>query len=200
MLFVAGLLGWGAEICAYPEYGRALKLVDSGGNVRQDIKQFGEAVAHRIDRIVQRKAFDLWGDPWTLQGIPLIIPGGNNGFSLGLKVAVQDIARQDPHKVQLEAQVLASDLGRYKHAFAIDYPHALGGQYWLSGRIAYDRDINVNYFGVGNDTTVNQTLLNQNSGSYTEAFKRFPACTCRPFDILAITFAPDPYAGSSGTR
>src|SRR5687767_4853599 len=97
---------------------------DDGG-VGEDIKDFGESVAKRVDRVIKKKAFDLWGDPWTFQGIPLIFPSSDNGFNLGLKVALQNIRRQDPHKFEIEAQILASDKGRYKHRFRADYPHAL---------------------------------------------------------------------------
>lgn len=45
-----------------------------GGFTRMgsDIQKFGEEVAQRIDRIVKKKSFDWWGDPWTMQGIPIL--------------------------------------------------------------------------------------------------------------------------------
>jgi len=119
--------------------------------VGEDIKLFGEQVAKRVDRVIKKKAFDLWGDPWTFQGIPLIFPSDSTGFNLGMKVALQNIRRQDPHKMEIEAQILASDKGRYKHALRVDYPRALDGRFRLTGRVAYDRDINFKYYGIGND-------------------------------------------------
>ena len=137
-----------------------------GGGVGKGIANFGEEVASRLDRIVQRKAFDLWGDPWTLQGIPLILPSGRNGFHLGLRVAIQNIRRQDPHLVQIEAQVLASDKGRYKHLLGLDFPRAFGGKYRISTRVSYDRDISLNYFGIGNGTSIDFNLFEQNDVIY----------------------------------
>ena len=101
------------------------------------IKQFGEEVASRLDRIVKKKAFDLWGDPWTIQGVPVAFPSDSTGFNLGLRVAVQNIRRQDPHKFELETQVLASDGGRYKHFVRIDYPWIMDGRFRLTARASY---------------------------------------------------------------
>jgi len=123
----------------------------------QEIQQFSEEVANRIDRIVKKKAFDLWGDPWTIQGIPLIFPSTDNGFNVGLRVAVQDIRRQDPHKFELEGQVLTSDVGRYKHMLRVDYPHAIDGKFRITSRVAYDRDISFRYFGIGNEVTIDKS-------------------------------------------
>ena len=125
----------------------------------EDIKLFGEQVAKRVDRVIKKKAFELWGDPWTFQGIPLIFPSPSTGFNLGIKVQLQDIRRQDPHKAEVEAQILASDKGRYKHSFRVDFPHALDGRYRLTGRVAYDRDINFKYYGIGNDNNFQRSLI-----------------------------------------
>jgi hypothetical protein len=136
------------------------------GNVGRDIRKFGEQVASKLDSIVQRKAFDLWGDPWTLQGIPLIYPSGPNGFHLGLRVAIQNIQREDPHKMQLEAQVLATDKGRYKHFIGLDLPFAFDGAFRIKVRAAYDRDITLKYFGIGNENAVDPVLIQQESVLY----------------------------------
>lgn len=131
--------------------------------VGEDIKFFGEQVAKRVDRVIKKKTFDLWGDPWTFQGIPLIFPSFSSGFNLGIKVQLQNIKRQDPHKAEVEAQILASDRGRYKHSFRIDIPHALDGKFRFTGRIAYDRDITFRYYGIGNDTRPDKDLVDQDS-------------------------------------
>lgn len=129
----------------------------------EDIKLFGEQVAKRVDRVIKKKAFDLWGDPWTFQGIPIILPSPSTGFNLGVKVQLQNIRRQDPHKMELEAQVLASDRGRYKHSFRIDYPHALDGKFRFTARVAYDRDISFRYYGISNNTKPDPELVRQDS-------------------------------------
>lgn len=130
-----------------------------------DIKRFGEEVANRIDKVIKRKGFELWGDPWTVQGIPLIIPSPDTGFNLGLHAILSDIRRQDPHKVQILGQVLASDRGRYKHFLQLDYPHLLE-QFRVTGRVSYNRDINFKYYGIGNETTVDPTGLEKDSPLY----------------------------------
>ena len=97
----------------------------------KELTLFGEEVAHRIDKVVSRKGFQLWGEPWTIQGIPLIFPSPNTGFNLGLHAKLVNITRQDPHKIEFIGQVLASDRGRYKHFFQADYPYAFGGGWRL---------------------------------------------------------------------
>lgn len=132
----------------------------------KELKVFSESVASRIDRIVKKKSFDLWGDPWTVQGVPLIFPTSGNGFNLGIRAAIQNIRRQDPHKLELEAQILASDVGRYKHFVKIDYPRAFDGRFRVTGRLGYDQDPGFRYFGIGNEIMVDQSRINSTDPLY----------------------------------
>lgn len=167
--------------------------------VGHDIKLFGEEVASRIDRIVQRKAFDLWGDPWTLQGIPLIFPSPDDGFHVGMRVALQNIRRQDPHKAEVVTQILASDRGRYKHSFKVDLPHAFGGLYRFTGRCAYDRDIHARYFGIGNDTTVDRRLYEQDSVLY-RSVQAVPSIYLQMLQRFGDHFLAGPIVGFKWVR
>jgi len=132
----------------------------------KDIERFGEKFASRIDRIIKRKTFEFWGDPWTVQGIPLIFPSSSSGFNLGLRVALTNIRRQDPHKLSLESQLMTSDKGRYKHFLKIDYPRAFDGRFRVTTRISYDRDITFRYFGISNDTEVDKALIDRDDVFY----------------------------------
>ena len=134
--------------------------------VGKELKLFGEEVASRIDKVVSRKGFQMWGEPWTIQGIPLIFPSPNNGFHLGLHAKLVNITRQDPHKSEYMGQVLASDKGRYKHLLQADYPYAFGGLYRVTSRVSYNRDITQRYYGIGNDTKVNPTGLEPENPLY----------------------------------
>lgn len=168
------------------------------GNVGKDIKKFGEEVASRLDRIVQRKAFDLWGDPWTLQGIPLLFPTGNNGFHLGLRVGIQNIQREDPHKLAIDAQILASDKGRYKHLVALDVPFAFNDSFRIKVRAAYDREINLRYFGIGNEVTVDPFLLEQDSVLY-QSVRAWPSLQIQVLKNFSRNFRLGPIAGFKWT-
>ena len=130
--------------------------------VGQDIKKFSEEVATRVDRIVKRNSFVWLGDPWNIQGLPLLLPSGSNGFHLGLRALIHNMARQDPHKLEFENQILASDKGRYKHFIQIDYPRAWGSNYRITTRLSYDRDISFRYYGTNNNTVVDSNLENAN--------------------------------------
>lgn len=142
------------------------KFVDPNVEITKEFKQFSEDVASRIDRVVKKKTLDLWGDPWTVQGIPLVFPGGQNGFNVGFKAQFQNIRRQDPHKLEVEAGALMSDAGRQKHNLRIDIPHFLDSSYRVSARVAYDRDITFRYFGIGNNTTVDFNRMEINDPLY----------------------------------
>jgi hypothetical protein len=168
------------------------------GNVSRDIRKFGEEVASRLDSIVQRKAFDLWGDPWTLQGIPLIFPSPTNGFHLGLRVAIQNIQREDPHKMSLDAQIVASDKGRYKHLLAFDFPFAFDGAFRIKIRAAYDRDISLRYFGISNETEVDQVLLNQESVLYQHV-RAWPSLNIQILKNFSRNFRAGPIVGFKWT-
>ncbi len=123
-------------------------------NVGKDLETFSTEVVNRIDRVVSRKGFTLWGEPWTIQGIPLLFPTSSNGFHIGLHAKMHNIMRQDPHKIEISGQVLASDEGRYKHFIGLDIPYLFNDQYRFTGRIAYNRDISFKYYGIGNDTVI----------------------------------------------
>jgi outer membrane protein assembly factor BamA len=144
-----------------------------------DIKRFGEQVASRIDRIVKKKSFDMWDEPWTMQGIPLIFPSSDNGFNVGLRLQLQDIKRQDPHKYEVIAQVLASDAGRYKHLFLVDIPHALDDKLRFTARVQYDRDISIPFFGLGNDTVADRSQLGK-----TDLYRYVRSSPTIRFDFL----------------
>ncbi|MBI4403087.1 MAG: BamA/TamA family outer membrane protein [Deltaproteobacteria bacterium] len=127
---------------------------------------FGEKFVSGVDRIIRKKTFELFGDPWTIQGLPLIFQGASTGFHLGFRVAMQNIARLDPHKFELEAQVLASDRGRYKHSLKLDFPRLWGDKFRATGRFAYDRDINQRYFGIGNETVADREAVKNDAIEY----------------------------------
>lgn len=115
----------------------------------------GNSLTQGIERVVEKKFFEFWGDPWTMQGLPIVFPSPDSGLNLGLKLMLQNIRRQDPHKYEIDAQVLVSDRGRFKHALRIDVPHALSDRIRFTGRIAYDRDLTLRYFGIGNEVYLN---------------------------------------------
>ena len=138
----------------------------AGKIVEEDFEEFGEEVAQRIDKIVSRRGFRFLGDPWTLQGIPLLFPSSDTGFNLGLNAVFANVKREDPHEMEIAAQALASDAGRYKHFLRLDLPHAFGDKYHITGRVYYNRDINFRYFGIGNDTPANRELIKKDDPIY----------------------------------
>jgi outer membrane protein assembly factor BamA len=139
---------------------------DGPSDMGQDIRKFGEGVAQRIDRIVKKKSFELAGDPWTMQGIPFAFPSPDSGFNLGLRLQMQNIRRQDPHQMEIIAQVLSSDRGRQKHMLQLDLPWAFGNLMRLTARIAYDRDVTLRYYGIGNANAAEQELIRSDSPLY----------------------------------
>jgi Omp85 superfamily domain len=162
--------------------------------VGKELKLFGEEVASRIDKVVSRKGFKLWGDPWTIQGIPLIFPSPNNGFHLGLHAKLVNIVRQDPHQVEFMGQVLASDKGRYKHFFQADYPYALNGLYRITSRISFNQDITQRYYGMGNDTTVNPVGLEADNPLYANQ-RTAPAITLQILRYMGHNMRTGPVLG-----
>ncbi len=137
------------------------------GGMGSDFRKFGEEVAQRIDRIVKKKTFEIWGDPWTMQGIPIVFPSNASGFNLGLRLQWQNIRRQDPHEVEVIAQVLASDRGRQKHIVQVDFPWAFKNRFRVTTLFAYDRDVSIRYFGIGNKNPFSQALLDANDPLYS---------------------------------
>lgn len=150
----------------YFDKGANKKGKKSKSPVGKDFEQFGEEVASRIDKIVSRKGFRFLGDPWTLQGIPLLFPSSDTGFNLGLNAVFANVKREDPHEMEITAQALASDAGRYKHFLRLDLPYAFNNQIHLTARVSYNRDINFRYFGIGNDTPADRDLVKQDSPIY----------------------------------
>lgn len=160
----------------------------------KELKLFGEEVASRIDKVVSRKGFQMWGEPWTIQGIPLIFPSPNNGFHLGLHAKLVDILRQDPHKAEFIGQVLASDKGRYKHFFQVDYPYAFGGLWRVTSRIAFNSDITQRYYGMGNDTKVNPIGLEPENPLYANQ-RTSPTITLQVLRYMGRNIRTGPVLG-----
>lgn len=149
-----------------PRKKRRGKRKRKSNRVGKDFEMFGTEVAQRIDKIVSRKGFRFLGDPWTLQGIPLLFPSSDTGFNLGLNAVFANVKREDPHELEIAAQALASDAGRYKHFFRIDAPYVYKNQYHVTARASYNRDINFRYFGIGNETPADRDLVKQDSFLY----------------------------------
>ena len=171
-----------------------LKNAPTSPGMGKEIKLFGEEVASRIDKVVSRKGFQMWGDPWTIQGIPLIFPSPNNGFHLGLHAKLVNIVRQDPHKVEFMGQVLTSDKGRYKHFFQADYPYAFGGLYRFTGRVSFNQDITQRYYGMGNDTVVDQVGLESDNPLYANT-RTSPTATFQLFRYMGRKIRTGPVLG-----
>lgn len=134
--------------------------------VGREFQKFGEELVVRVDRILKKKAFSLFGDPWAVQGLPLVFPSSSAGFHLGIISLFTNIRREDPYEMELKLQALASDKGRYKHFVRIDLPHALGGNYQFKSRFSYNREISYPYFGIGNQSPVDRELADQHSVFY----------------------------------
>jgi outer membrane protein assembly factor BamA len=168
------------------------------GNMAGDVGKFGQHIADRIDRVVNKKGFELWGDPWTMQGIPIIIPGGVTGFNLGLRWQAQNLRRQDPHQAEVIAQILSSDRGRYKHLFQLDFPWLFKDTFRITGRFAYDRDISLNYYGIGNDTTINRAALDGNLPLYDDT-RSTPSLSLQVLRYFGRNFRMGPLFGFKWT-
>ncbi len=158
------------------------------------IVDIGEKVAHRVDRVIHKQAFELDGDPWTFQGIPIIFPSPSSGMNLGLKVQLQNIRRQDPHQAEYEAQILASDKGRYKDSLKVDFPHAFGDRFRLFARIAYDRDIGFKYYGMSNDTHPDP-VLNERDDDLYKTLRSVPSFRASLMRYLGSNFRAGPIMG-----
>jgi outer membrane protein assembly factor BamA len=135
---------------------------------RKENKNLVDNTADTIDRLIKKQAFTLWNDPWIFQGVPLVFPTPNTGFNLGVRTVFANIRRQDPHQFLFEAQLLSSDRGRYKHFARIDAPRAFDGSFRISAKIAYDRDISLRYFGVGNNLVVDSNRTSPDNTYYQD--------------------------------
>lgn len=162
-------------------------------------ESLGQGVAARVDRIIKKNAFQLWGEPWTIQGLPILFPGGNTGLNLGLRILLNNMKRTDPHKLEIEAQVLSSDRGRYKYFLRFDQPHAFDGKFRIQARVSYDRDINLPYFGVGNETPVNRAAFQADTVLY-QNIRTGPSVQLQVFRHLGKYWRIGPIMGMKWTN
>lgn len=175
---------------------RPLEGIDRVGH---DIQKFGEDIAQRIDRIIKKKTFEWGGDPWTMQGIPIILPSPLDGFNLGLRLQLQNIRRQDPHLMEFLGQSMVSDLGRYKHMAEVDFPHAFQGTVRVKVRLAYDRDISHWYFGIGNAGTINAADFRTGSPLYLNTIEG-PSVSMQFLRYFSRYFRAGPVLGLRWTQ
>ncbi len=171
---------------------------DSG--MGRDIRKFGEEVAQRIDRIVKKKTFEFDGDPWTMQGIPIVFPSPATGFNLGLRLQLQNIRRQDPHEAEIIAQVLSSDRGRQKHQLQVDFPWALHNKYRITARLAYDRDISFHYFGIGNNLPFSVTLIEDPNSIEYRNIRQGPSLNLQFFRYFSRYWRGGPFINLKWTQ
>ncbi len=130
------------------------------------VTSLGEKAVLSLDRLIKKKSFELMGDPWTVQGLPIFFITKHQGSNLGVHVSLYNIRRQDPHKLKLSGQVLASDRGRMRHFLLVDSPHAFDGQFRIRGRVSLNRDIMRRYFGISNTTDVNDDWVENENPIY----------------------------------
>jgi len=161
---------------------------------KSDIKFFGEKVAFGVDRFIRKRSFTLFGDPWTLQGIPLVFYAPVRGLHLGIHFLINDIARQDPHEVSINGQVLATSGGRYRHFLNLDFPYAIRNRFRIRVRLAYNRDVTNYYFGIGNDTIVDNNLVDQHSILYQNV-RTYPSVTLEVLRRFGRHFMVGPIFG-----
>jgi len=126
----------------------------------------GGAVSGPAAWVVKKESFTALGDPWTIQGIPLAWPSSVNGFTYGVTALAQNIRRQDPHLVQLEAQLLTSARGRWDNFLIADVPHMFDGSFRSVFGVRYKKDFDSRFFGIGNDTTVDQQRIEDDDVLY----------------------------------
>ncbi len=109
---------------------------------------------------------------WYPTGLPLVNFSSDDGFGYGARAYIYNNGHKDdpyfdksPYFLQLYAQYFATTNGVQYHELNLDMPYFLGTKFRIQSAFAYDRALNSNYFGVGEQAS-HEKLTAPNGNKY----------------------------------
>lgn len=122
-------------------------------------------VEETIDWIQKRRTFTMNGEPYGLSGLPLVYYSITTGFNYGAWVEVANY-KYRPYHWRVNVQWWLTTLGKRNHHIIIEHPNVLTLPFSLRLMTQDLKNIGANYFGIGNDTQIEQRHIERNPDYY----------------------------------
>ncbi len=111
--------------------------------------------AHLSEDVLSKKK-----EGYYVTGLPLVNYTSDDGFGYGVRAYLYNNGSKDdmyfdraPYSMQLYAQYWATTNGIQYHELNLDMPYVAGTKWRLKSNIAYDKSVNENFFGIGEENS-----------------------------------------------
>jgi hypothetical protein len=118
-----------------------------------------------LDWLQRRRTFTMNQVPYGLTGLPIIFYTPSSGLHYGGWVEVADYSAR-PYRYRINVQWWLSTLGKRDHHIRFESPEVFGLPFSIRLMTQDLKDIGAAYYGVGNDTKMNQDSLAINRDYY----------------------------------
>lgn len=115
--------------------------------------------------VQRRRTFTMNRVPYGLTGLPIIFYTPASGFHYGGWVEVANYSVR-PYKYRINAQWWLSTLGKRSHHIRFESPEVFGLPFNIRLMTQDLKDIEAAYYGIGNDTKINEDSLALNEDYY----------------------------------
>jgi hypothetical protein len=118
--------------------------------MEKDFTEFFGEVHNRFQNVIRKRHVFIYGDPYTIQGIPVAYNSATSGFNIGLRLALFNIRREDPYKAGIQIQFWESDQGKKLHRLQLDFPRIFGSEWRIKFNGEINASVSENFYGIGN--------------------------------------------------
>ncbi len=115
----------------------------------------------------KRRQFTLRGTPYGVTGLPIVFYSPNTGWNYGARLHWADYRRR-PYRYKLTLHLQKSSAGKFKNRLRFKVPRISGTGFGLRLEVSSERNLRTRYYGPGNDSVNDQSLLDRNSPNYKD--------------------------------
>lgn len=104
---------------------------------------------------------------WVVAPVPAVVASSDAGYGGGILVDFYDHRKPiKPYQAMYEIIITATSKRQQSYQISLDRPQILGGDYRIKARLYYERTPQMQYFGVGNSTTRDLALEEEDFYEY----------------------------------
>jgi hypothetical protein len=117
--------------------------------------------------MAKRRQFTLRGTPYGVTGLPFVFYSPNTGWNYGTRLHWADYRRR-PYRYKLTLHVQKSSAGKVKNRLRLKVPRISGTGFGLRLEASLERNLRTRYYGLGNDSVNDKSLLDRKSPDYKD--------------------------------
>lgn len=117
--------------------------------MKKEFTSFFSTIEKRFRNVVRKRHIYVAGDPYTIQGIPIVFNSLTTGFNLGIRIAMFNIRRTNPYKAKIMTQYWSSDRGRKTHRLLFDFPKIFDSKWRILFHYNVNATVTESFVGIG---------------------------------------------------